>query len=66
MSRAAPLPSAEPEARGTKGRPMGPRRRRLVAVLGWTAAAVALALGFAAYRRPDIAVDLANQLWNCF
>ena len=21
---------------------------------------------FAAYRRPDIAVDLANQLWNCF
>ena len=45
---------------------MNPRRRRLVAALGWTAAAIALGLGFAAYRRPDIAVDLANQLWNCF
>jgi hypothetical protein len=45
---------------------MTSRRRRLAAALGWTAAAIALALGFAAYRRPDIAVDLANQLWNCF
>ena len=45
---------------------MTPRRRRLAVVLGWMAAGIALALGFAAYRRPDIAVDLANQLWNCF
>ena len=45
---------------------MSLRRRRLVAVLGWVAAAVALALGFAAYRRPEVAVDLANLLWNCF
>jgi len=43
-----------------------PRRRRIVAALAWTAAATLLALGFAAYRRPDLAVDLANQLWNCF
>jgi hypothetical protein len=42
------------------------KRRRLVTALAWVAAAVALALGFAAYRRPDVAVDLANQLWNCF
>ncbi len=32
----------------------------------WTAAAVALAAVFAAYLRPDMAVMLANQLWNCF
>ena len=42
------------------------KRRRLATALAWVAAAVALALGFAAYRRPDIAVDFANQLWNCF
>lgn len=42
------------------------KRRRLATALAWVAAAVALALVFAAYRRPDIAVDLANQLWNCF
>ena len=42
------------------------KRRRLPTALAWVAAAIALALGFAAYRRPDIAVDLANQLWNCF
>ena len=45
---------------------MSPRRRRLATALAWAAAAIALALGFAAYRRPDVAVDLANQLWNCF
>ena len=42
------------------------RRRRLAIALAWTAAAIALALVFAAWRRPDMAVDLANQLWNCF
>jgi hypothetical protein len=45
---------------------VNPKRRRLVAGLAWAAAALALALAFAAYRRPDVAVDLANQLWNCF
>jgi hypothetical protein len=32
----------------------------------WTAATVVLLLVFAAYLRPDVAVTLANQLWNCF
>jgi hypothetical protein len=31
-----------------------------------TGAAVVLALVFAAYLTPQIAVTLANQLWNCF
>jgi hypothetical protein len=34
--------------------------------LAWAAAAVVLLLVFAAYLRPDVAVTLANQLWNCF
>jgi hypothetical protein len=41
-------------------------RQRILASLGWTGLGVVLAAGFAAYRRPDIAVDLANQLWHCF
>ena len=40
--------------------------RRLVTMLAWTATALALALGFAAYQRPEVAVDLANRLWACF
>ena len=40
--------------------------RRLGAIAVWTATAVALALGFAAYRRPELAVDLASRLWACF
>ena len=40
--------------------------RRLVTALAWTAVALALLAGFAAYRRPEVVVDLANQLWNCF
>jgi hypothetical protein len=35
-------------------------------VLGWSAVAIALAAVFAAYQRPDLAVDLANRLWACF
>ena len=35
-------------------------------VAAWGAVALALALVFAAYLRPDLAVTLANQLWNCF
>ena len=40
--------------------------QRIAAALGWAVLATALGLGFAAYRRPDVAVDLANQLWHCF
>jgi hypothetical protein len=32
----------------------------------WAVAAAALLAVFAAYLRPDVAVTLANQLWNCF
>jgi hypothetical protein len=42
------------------------KRRRLAAMAAWAAAALALALGFAAYQRPEVAVDLANRLWACF
>lgn len=34
--------------------------------LGWIAAGAVLVLVFAAYLRPDFAMTLANQLWNCF
>ena len=39
------------------------RARRLLA---WLAATLLLLAVFAAYLRPDMAVTLANQLWNCF
>ncbi len=32
----------------------------------WIAACAVLAAVFAAYLRPDMAVTLATQLWNCF
>ena len=35
-------------------------------VVAWSAVAVALAAVFAAYHRPDLAVDLANRIWACF
>ncbi len=35
-------------------------------VSGWAAAAIVLAAVFAAYQRPDLAVDLANRIWACF
>ena len=35
-------------------------------VAAWTAAALALAAVFAAYQRPNLAVDLANRIWACF
>jgi hypothetical protein len=31
-----------------------------------TLVALALAAVFAAYLRPELAVDLANRLWGCF
>ena len=44
-------------------RNIGKSGRRM---LLWTLAGAALATVFAAYLRPDVAVMLANQLWNCF
>lgn len=41
-------------------------RHRLLAIAIWTFTGLALALGFVAYQRPDLAVDLATRLWNCF
>lgn len=35
-------------------------------VVAWVGAGVVLALVFAAYLRPDVAMTLANQLWACF
>jgi hypothetical protein len=35
-------------------------------VVAWGAAAVVLLLVFAAYLRPELAMTLATQLWNCF
>ena len=35
-------------------------------VAAWMAIALALAGVFAAYQRPELAVDLANRLWSCF
>jgi hypothetical protein len=39
------------------------RARRGIA---YALAAFVLGLVFAAYLRPDLAMTLANQLWNCF
>ncbi len=39
---------------------------KLRRMLIWTGAAMVLVTVFAAYLRPDMAVTLANQLWNCF
>jgi hypothetical protein len=41
---------------------MSPLRRSLA----WLVVGVVLALVFAAYLRPDMAMSLANQLWACF
>ena len=37
-------------------------RRALV----WTAIGAVLVVVFAAYLRPELALTLATQLWNCF
>jgi hypothetical protein len=34
--------------------------------LAWSGAALALAAVFMLYINPDVAVTLANQIWNCF
>ena len=35
-------------------------------IIAWAVASLALALVFAAYLSPDMALTLATQLWNCF
>jgi len=45
---------------------MTTRQTRVKRALAWAAAAAALLLVFAAYLKPDVALTLANQLWNCF
>jgi hypothetical protein len=39
---------------------------KLRRTLGWTAIGAVLAIVFAAYLRPELALTLATQLWNCF
>lgn len=39
---------------------------RLRRISLWVAALAVLAAVFAAYLRPDVALTLATQLWNCF
>ncbi len=39
---------------------------KLRRVAAWSVATLALLLVFAAYLQPDLAITLANQLWNCF
>ena len=39
---------------------------KLRRTLGWAAVSVALAVVFMAYLRPELALTLATQLWNCF
>lgn len=39
---------------------------RLKRGIAWVAVLAALGAVFAAYLRPDLAVTLATQLWNCF
>ena len=39
---------------------------KLRRTLAWTAIGVALIVVFAAYLRPELALTLATQLWNCF
>jgi hypothetical protein len=43
-----------------------PRRSAWRQALFWLAAAVVLALVFAAYLNPHTVVDLANRVWSCF
>ena len=38
----------------------------MLRALGWTATLLVLALVFAAYLNPHLAVDLANRVWACF
>ena len=42
------------------------KKRSALHLLGWLAAAALLGAVFAAYQRPELAVDLASRLWSCF
>ena len=39
---------------------------RPLRIAAWAAVALVLAAVFAAYQRPELAVDLASRLWSCF
>ena len=39
---------------------------KLRRTLAWTAIGASLVAVFAAYLRPELALTLATQLWNCF
>lgn len=39
---------------------------KLRRTLAWTAIGAVLIVVFAAYLRPELALALATQLWNCF
>jgi len=39
---------------------------KLRPTLAWTAVGAVLGVVFAAYLRPELALTLATQLWNCF
>ena len=41
-------------------------KRQRARAMAWAAAALVLAAVFAAYQRPELAVDLAARLWSCF
>lgn len=42
------------------------RITRITRITLWAAACALLGAVFAAYLRPDVALTLATQLWNCF
>lgn len=48
-----------------KGGP-APGQRRAWRAAAWLAAVAALLLVFVAYRQPDMVMQMAQQLWNCF
>lgn len=39
---------------------------KLRRTLAWTMVSVVLVIVFMAYLRPELALTLATQLWNCF
>lgn len=41
------------------------RRRHWGTALAWVAVAAALAGVFALYAAPELAMELANQVWTC-
>ncbi len=42
------------------------KHSRFWRIAGWVAAIAALLLVFAAYRQPDMMMQMAQQLWSCF